>query len=302
MAGFGLVASEAERRLWADDRARGALFTASLVGAAMATGAVAEALAGRPWQRTLLTAVATWVVLGGRSLEREGETMHALLRYAEAYDDPTPARERLSHLCSREAGGLTIGELARATVESLAENTSDAVTAPLVWGAVAGVPGLLGYRAANTLDAMVGYRSPRHENFGWASARLDDVLNYLPARVTALLTVAAAPLVGGSPAAAWRAWRDDAPVHPSPNAGPVEASAAGALGVRLGGANSYDGEVEDRGTLGSGPVADTDDVPRAVRLTRLVGAGALVVACGAAVLGATVVHPVRHTLTSKDVP
>lgn len=277
VAGFGQVATRAEQALWADDRARGAVFTAVLVAGAAGLGASARAVQRRPWQRTLLTAAATWVVLGGRSLEKEGETMHALLMQADG-GDLTPARQRLSHLCSRDASALDTGDLARATVESLAENTSDAVTAPLFWGAVAGVPGLLAYRAANTLDAMVGYRSARYENFGWASARLDDILNYLPARVNALLTVGVAPFVGGSARDAWRAWRRDAGRHPSPNAGPVEASAAGALGVRLGGTNSYEGEAESRGTLGDGPPPGVGDIPRAVRLTRLVGAKSLAVA------------------------
>ena len=121
-------------------------------------------------------------------------------------------------------------EIARATVESVAENTSDAVVAPLLWGAVAGVPGLLGYRAVNTLDAMIGHRSPRYERFGWAAARLDDLANWVPARVAGLAAAVAAPLVGGSPAVALRAVRRDAGQHPSPNAGVVEAAFAGALG------------------------------------------------------------------------
>ena len=142
--------------------------------------------------------------------------------------------------------------MARAGVESLAENTSDAVVAPLFWGAVAGLPGLLGYRAVNTLDAMVGYRSARYARFGRVAARVDDVANLVPARLTAALTVLLAPLVGGRPADALRAWRRDASGHPSPNAGPVEATAAGALGLRLGGRTEYAYGVEDRPSLGDG--------------------------------------------------
>ena len=114
-------------------------------------------------------------------------------------------------------------------------------------------PGLLGYRAVNTLDAMVGHRSPRYERFGWAAARLDDLANWVPARVAGLAAALAAPLVGGSPAAALRAVRRDAGQHPSPNAGVVEAAFAGALGIRLGGRNVYGGRVEERGVLGDGP-------------------------------------------------
>lgn len=272
------MAVRAEKALWRDKRTAGVVYTAGLVGGAGALGLLAERAAKRPWQKAALTAVTTWAVLGGRSLELEGTAMTSRLAQALTHGDLEPARQRLSHLCSRDATHLTADELARATVESLAENTSDAVTAPLLWGAVAGVPGLLVYRAANTLDAMVGYRSPRYENFGWASARLDDVLNYVPARVNALLTVAVAPFVGGSSRSAWRTWRRDAAVHPSPNAGPVEASAAGALGVRLGGVNSYEGASENRGTLGDGREPSLAELPGALRLTKLVGAGSLAVA------------------------
>jgi adenosylcobinamide-phosphate synthase len=160
-------------------------------------------------------------------------------------------------------------------VESVAENTSDAVVAPLFWGALAGLPGLLGYRAVNTLDAMIGHRSPRYLRFGWAAARLDDAANWLPARLAAVLTAAIAPSVAGSPAAAWRAWRRDARQHPSPNAGVVEAAFAGSLGVRLGGTNSYQGRAEVRGVLGDGRPVAVADIARAVRLSRRVSGAAL---------------------------
>jgi adenosylcobinamide-phosphate synthase len=134
------------------------------------------------------------------------------------------------------------------------------------------------------MDAMVGHRSPRYERFGWAAARLDDVANWLPARLTAALTVACAPIVGGSGAAAWHAWRRDGAAHPSPNAGRCEASAAGALGVRLGGRNVYGGRVENRPRLGWGRPPVAVDIPRAVRLSRAVwlAAAGLAVAARAA--------------------
>lgn len=135
-------------------------------------------------------------------------------------------------------------------------------------GAVGGVPGLVGFRAVNTLDAMVGHRSPRYRRYGWASARLDDVAGWPGARLTAVL----ATLAGDSPRGAVRAWRTDAVKHPSPNAGPVEASFAGALGVRLGGTLSYGGRVEHRPVLnGAGRAVHVDDIERAVRLSRRVG-------------------------------
>ena len=142
--------------------------------------------------------------------------------------------------------------------------------APLFWGAVAGIPGLVAYRAVNTLDAMVGHRSSRYHRFGWAAARTDDVANVVPARVTAALTVACAPLARTSASGALRAWRRDGAAHPSPNAGRCEASMAGALGVRLGGRNVYGGRVEHRPALGDGRPPVADDVLRAIRLSRAV--------------------------------
>jgi adenosylcobinamide-phosphate synthase len=198
--------------------------------------------------------------------------------------DVEAARERLPHLCGRDPGALGPKELTRATVESIAENTSDAAVAPLLWGAVLGVPGLLGYRAVNTLDAMVGHRSPRYANFGWAAARTDDVANWVPARVTGLLTVACAPLVGGSPREAYRILRRDGGRHPSPNAGRCEAAFAGALGVRLGGVNVYGARVEHRPELGDGRAPEPADIRRAVRLSRAVTLASAALAAGAAAL------------------
>ncbi|NJA59202.1 cobalamin biosynthesis protein, partial [Streptomyces sp. NEAU-H3] len=151
--------------------------------------------------------------------------------------DLAAARERLPHLCGRDPRRLDADGIARAVVESVAENTSDAVVGALVWGALGGVPGLVAFRAVNTLDAMVGHKSPRHLRFGWSAARLDDVMGFPGARLTAGL----AALVGGAPRTALAAVREDAHRHPSPNAGPVEAAFAGALGVRLGGTLSYGG-------------------------------------------------------------
>ena len=195
-----------------------------------------------------------------------------MARLLEAGEVPE-ARQRLSHLCARDATTLDSAELTRAATESIAENTSDAVVAPLFWGAVAGLPGLLGYRALNTLDAMVGYRSPRYRRFGWAAARADDVVNLAPSRIGGALTALCAPLAGGRARSAWRVWRRDGGRHPSPNAGQVEAAFAGALDIRLGGTNSYGGEVESRARLGEGRDPEPVDLRRAVRLSRLVGRG-----------------------------
>jgi adenosylcobinamide-phosphate synthase len=276
VAGFGRTAARAEEHLYADTRTAGAAYTAILVGGTTALGFAAERLTrNHPILHTATTAAATWTVLGARSLDREAEAMAGLLE-DKAIDG---ARARLSHLCARDATGLEVDELARATVESVAENTSDACVAPLLWGGVFGVPGLLGYRAVNTLDAMVGYRSPKYRHFGWASARLDDAVNLVPARLCAALTA----VVSGRLRETVRIWRRDAPKHPSPNAGPVEAAFAGALDLTLGGTNSYGSYQEDRGTLGDGPAPTVADVRRTANLARRVGLAAAVIAGAAAV-------------------
>ncbi|MCZ2803866.1 cobalamin biosynthesis protein [Modestobacter sp. VKM Ac-2983] len=275
VAGFGRAAAALERSVWRDSRVAGAGHTAVCVGAAAALGAVLHrGTAGRPIARTVVTAAATWSVLGGTSLGRAADTMAGHL----AAGDLPAARAHLPTLAGRDPSGLGEPELVRATVESVAENTSDAAVAPLFWGAVAGLPGLLAYRAANTLDAMVGYRSPRYARFGWAAARFDDVLNWLPARLTAALTVAVAPVAGGSPTGAWRAWQRDGAAHPSPNAGRCEAALAGALGLRLGGRNVYGARVEERPTLGDGQPPARGDIRRAVRLSRAVWTAAAALA------------------------
>ena len=269
VAAFGTVAGRAEQVLHRDSRLAGAAYTGLLVGGTVALGRL-----GR--RSSVATALATWAVVGGTTLRREAAAMHAFLDDG----DLEGARGRLPHLCGRDPSALDVPELARATVESVAENTSDAVVGPLFWGAVAGVPGLLGYRAVNTLDAMVGHRSPRYARFGWAAARLDDVANLAPARITAALATVLAPVVDGSSARALSAWRRDGRKHPSPNAGPVEAAFAGALGRTLGGRLTYSGRVEDRPLLGDGPAPSVADVPRAARLS-----GAVALAAGALAVG-----------------
>lgn len=274
VAGFGTVAGSLEQRMYRDSRTTGIAYASILVGGTAAAGLVAERLtAQRPFARTLITAAATWAVLGGRSLSREAERVHAWLDA----DNLPAAREQLTHLVGRDPSQLDAHEISRATVESVAENTSDAVVAPLLAGAVGGVSGLVAYRAANTLDAMVGHMSPRYREFGWASARLDDVLNLVPARLSALLAALLAPIVGGSPRSAFKAWARDAGGHPSPNAGPVEAVFAGALGVQLGGTNTYGDRIEHRPTLGDGPGASVADIDRSVKLADAVGRAALAV-------------------------
>ncbi|UQA96165.1 cobalamin biosynthesis protein [Streptomyces halobius] len=269
VAAFGRAAGAVEHRLWRDHRGYGAAHTALCAGGAAAAAALLHrAVRHRPGARVALTAATVWAVLGGTSLGREARAVGGAL----AAGDLDVARERLPHLCGRDPQALDGPQMARAVVESVAENTSDAVVGALVWGALGGVPGMVAFRAVNTLDAMVGHRSRRYRRFGWASARLDDVVGWPGSRLTAALTVLAGPDRRG----ALRAWRADGSAHPSPNAGPVEASFAGALGVRLGGTLAYGGRVEHRPVLNGGArPPGVSDIDRAVRLSRRVGALAL---------------------------
>ncbi|HEY4019321.1 MAG TPA: CobD/CbiB family cobalamin biosynthesis protein, partial [Pseudonocardiaceae bacterium] len=213
VAAFGRAATAVENRLYRDHKVPGVVHSALLSGGAVALGLAVEHVGKRrPVVQMLSTAAATWVVLGGASLAEQGTAIGGELDAG----DIDAARDRLPSLCGRDPQALDQTGLARAAVESVAENTSDAVVAPLFWGAVAGVPGLLGYRAVNTLDAMLGHRSPRYGRFGWTAARVDDVMNLVPARLAALLATVGAPVVGGSASAAWRTWRRDASAHPSP--------------------------------------------------------------------------------------
>jgi adenosylcobinamide-phosphate synthase len=279
VAGFGWVASTFERVGYQDSRAAGVRHTGLLLGVLAAGGVALQRWANT--RRTysgpalaVVTAVSCWVSLGGTSLVRTGNQLAGLLATGQIDE----ARELLPALCGRDPATLDVDGLARAALESVAENTSDAHVAPLFWAAVGGVPAALVYRGINTLDAMIGHRSPRYARFGWAAARLDDIANFIPARLTAALVVVCAPLVGGSLTGACRAWRRDADKHPSPNAGVVEAAFAGALGVRLGGPTQYHHQLEIRPTLGDGWKPNVDDLRRAVRLSKVVQVAAAIAA------------------------
>ena len=304
VAGFGQIAALAEGRLLdgtRSDRARspgrqraaGALYNAGLVGGASALVTIVGRAASRSAAISVLWhAVVVWSCLGGSSLLAVGKTQGQLLQRG----DHAGSRELLSWLCGRDPDALDPTGLARAVVESLAENTSDAAVGTLFWAAVAGPPGAAAHRAANTLDAMVGHRSSRYQHFGWASARLDDVLGYLPARLAGALAVAAAPTVEGSAPGALRVWLRDARAHPSPNAGVVEATCAGALGIQLGGPTPYPYGVQDRAVLGDGKQVRPGDVDRAVRLhDRVQLAAAMLAVAGVLVLtDARTVAEARH--------
>jgi len=265
---FGQAAAALERVTYRDGRVAGALHVGLMVGAVTLLGTAATRR-GRLWS-VASTATATWMCLGGTSLARTGLQMSRLLERG----DVDGARRLLPSLCGRDPERLDGAGLVRAALESVAENTSDAQVASLLWATAGGVPAVLAYRGINTLDSMIGHRSARYIRFGWAAARLDDVANFFPARATAALVVMCAPLVGGSPSGAVRAWRRDAARHPSPNAGVVEAAFAGALGVRLGGPTQYHHELQIRPTLGDGEQPTVTDLRRAVALSRAVQAAA----------------------------
>jgi adenosylcobinamide-phosphate synthase len=201
-----------------------------------------------------------YLTIGARSLAEHAEAVAAALR---AGDLPL-ARERVGRIVSRDTDDLDEEQISRATVETVLENGCDAIFGALFWFVLGGAAGTVWYRLANTLDAMWGYRTPRYRDFGWAAARLDDLLNWLPARLTAFSYLA----VGMKPAMAWRCWREQAPFWKSPNAGPVMAAGAGALGLALGGPARYHGQWQPRPPLGEGLAPRAEDIGRAVTLVR----------------------------------
>jgi adenosylcobinamide-phosphate synthase len=246
------------------------------------TWAILE-LAGwwHPWARAAAASVLVYYGLAARSLARE--TRAVLLPCEKG--DLMQARKRLSGIVGRDTYDLSAEDLNRACIETVAENTTDGVVAPLFYAALAGPVGLWAYKAINTLDSMVGYRNARYVHFGWASARMDDLANYLPARLGYLLLCLAAALLERRGYQALRiGWRDGRK-HPSPNAGWTEAAMAGALGVQLGGPSSYGGTLSHKPHLGEpGRPLTVGAVRRAMRLMLSASWIALLVAVGCRVL------------------
>lgn len=260
VAWFGRGMSAAERRCWTDRESAGIAYAALGVGLAAGVGALLDRVdraTPRPVPAGLVLAIV--VSCAGPALRHHARAVEDALRAG----DLAAARQRLPALVGRDPETLDASGVSAAVVESLAENAVDAVLAPAFWGVAAGAPGVLAYRAVNTLDAMVGHRSPRHARFGWASAKADDVANLLPARTFAALVALARP---SRALAVAGLVRRDAPAHPSPNAGVAETAVAAALGRQLGGPLRYGGRPEPRPTLGDGPRPGTDDIARARRL------------------------------------
>ena len=258
LVGFGRIASVIERRLntGAYRFGKGACAWSMAVLPPVALAALACSLAGSlvgaVWHVLLL-----YFCIGLRSLRE-----HMLpIGQALQRGDVGNARELTSRIVSRDTGEASPSDLAKAAVESMLENGNDAVFGTRFWFFVAGGPGALLFRLANTLDAMWGYRTPRFNSFGCVAARIDDALNWVPARLTALSYA-----LLGNARLAWTCWRRQAPAWSSPNAGPVMAAGAGSLGLALGGAASYHGVVESRPPLGLGRAAEPADIGRAWRL------------------------------------
>ena len=254
LAGFGRMAAWVEAALYGPARWRGALAVAALVAP---VSVLAAWLAAQPGIIGMAAAFAALnLAVGHRSLHDHAAAVAEALRRG----DGAAARLHASHMVSRDRDAL---DPAGATTESVLENGNDAVFGALLWFAVAGAGGAVAYRLANTLDAMWGYRNVRYHAFGWAAARLDDALNWAPARLTALTYAAL-----GHTRAALGCWRGQAPAWKSPNAGAVMAAGAGALGVSLGGPARYDGEWHARSPLGCGPAPVGADIGRALALVR----------------------------------
>ncbi|MGY6499635.1 MAG: cobalamin biosynthesis protein [Acidimicrobiales bacterium] len=249
VAWFGRTMGVVERRTWAPSRRAGAAY--AVVGVATGVGAGVAVPS---------TAVATWVASGSRSLHSIALEIADALRCA----DLDAARHLVPSLVGRDPDSLDPAGIARATIESVAENTTDAIVAPALWAAAAGAPGVMAHRAADTMDSMVGHRSERYGEFGWAAASLDDAMAWVPARVGALLVATVRPRRAVAVA---RAVRHHAPAHPSPNAGVIEAAFAAALDVTLGGPTTYRGTVEERPLLGDGHAPDAGDIVAAVSLS-----------------------------------
>jgi adenosylcobinamide-phosphate synthase len=250
---FGRLAAAVERWLYKKTRWRGTL-AVFLVTTPVVSLAMLTRLSPHGW---VVDAVLLYLVIGWHSLNTHARPVREALRNNEL----ARARQQVGMIVSRDTAAMQADDVSKATVESVLENGNDAIFGALFWFLVAGAPGAVAYRLVNTLDAMWGYRNEHYDAFGWAAARLDDALNFIPARLTALSYA-----VAGHTRSALRCWSEQAKHWDSPNAGPVMASGAGSLRLALGGPASYEGRTEDRPMLGSGPAPQAADIDRALKL------------------------------------
>jgi adenosylcobinamide-phosphate synthase len=246
-----------------DTTRRGAGVCVALLVIAVVAGAgwACTALLPGGWPGLILAAILAWPLVAARSMH---DHVEAVARPLLSGDLPA-ARQAVAMIVGRDPSQLDPAGVARAATESLAENTSDGIVAPLFWGAIFGLPGIAAYKAINTLDSMIGHRTPRHQAFGWAAARIDDVANLIPARLTGVLFAIVSPQPRIALATMWH----DAGQHRSPNAGWPEAAMAGALGIRLSGPRIYNGQTSQEPWLnGEAPDPSADDLQRALALYR----------------------------------
>ncbi len=223
----------------------------------------------------LLGAVLSWPMIAARSLYQHVDTVATYL----SLDSLEQARESVARIVGRDTSVLDESGISRATLESLAENTSDGIVAPIIWGTIFGLPGLFAYKAVNTLDSMIGHRNQKYKSFGWAAAKLDDIMNYFPARLTGLLIA----VVSSQPKSAFFCMMNDARSHCSPNAGWPESAVAGALGIRLSGPRMYDGLLKKQPWLNrSAPDPSANTIQLGLNIYRRVVFG---IGCLLAVLG-----------------
>ncbi|MHB0772556.1 adenosylcobinamide-phosphate synthase CbiB [Bradyrhizobium sp. 5.13L] len=244
-----------------------------VIALSVALGWLLQSFLPGGWLEIALIGILAWPMVALRSLYDHVAAVAEPLRAG----DITAAREAVSRIVGRDPAALDEAGIARAAIESLAENASDGIVAPVFWGALLGLPGILGYKAINTLDSMIGHRSERHEAFGWAAARIDDVANFIPARVTGFLFVLLAPHRSEALSCMTR----DARRHRSPNAGWPEAAMAGGLGVRLSGPRIYHGSVTNEPWLNEGArdprAADIGEALTLYRRSMLLLAGVLAI-------------------------
>ncbi|MDH5785962.1 MAG: adenosylcobinamide-phosphate synthase CbiB [Chromatiales bacterium] len=260
LAGFGVLATKAEHFFYGAEgsnrRLRGAL---ALLGVVTPFVLIAWLLTLHDSLAPLAEVVLLYLAIGGSSLAQHGRAVAEAL----SLGDLALARQRVGGMVSRDTAELDAGGVARSTVESVLENGNDALFGALFWFLFLGAPGVVFYRLVNTLDAMWGYRTERYLHFGYVAAKLDDLLNWPPARLTAL-----GYLLAGDAARGWRCWRSQGHRSDSPNSGVVMAAGAGALGVQLGGPTRYHGVMVDKPLLGEGGAARGPDIYRAIRLVQ----------------------------------
>jgi adenosylcobinamide-phosphate synthase len=265
--------------------AGGAVIVVAVVGLSTAAGwLLLEAAATLHRAAELLAAIVLgWTTLATRSLL---EHASAVLRALDARDI-VQARAQVARIVGRDTEGLDEIGVARAVIEAVAESSSDGIVAPLLYLTLGGPPLAIAYKAVNTLDSIIGHRERPYLHLGRAAARLDDLANFVPARLTALLIVVAALLTGRSSSSAWRVWRRDGAKHASPNAGQPEAAMAGALGVRLGGLSHYDGRPTDRPLLGAElPLPDRHAARGSLQIAGVVSLVGFLIALATCLVGA----------------